>query len=84
MTRAAHAAASNAIAKAKEIAAKTLGGSPASYRVANGRVSGGGGMALARLRRAPSSWAGSSTATSFQRTSTRSPGRQPPRWPARA
>ena len=42
MTRAAHAAASDAIAKAKEIAARTLGGSPESYQVANGRVSGGG------------------------------------------
>jgi CO/xanthine dehydrogenase Mo-binding subunit len=42
MTRAAHAAASDAIAKAKEIAARTLGGNPESYRVADGRVSGGG------------------------------------------
>jgi xanthine dehydrogenase molybdenum-binding subunit len=42
MTRAAHAAASDAIAKAKEIAAKTLGGSPESYQVAGERVFGGG------------------------------------------
>jgi CO/xanthine dehydrogenase Mo-binding subunit len=42
MTRAAHAAASDAIAKLQEIAARTLGGSPDSYRVANERVSGGG------------------------------------------
>jgi len=42
MTRAAHAAASDAIAKAKQIAARTLGGGPESYQVANGRVSGGG------------------------------------------
>ncbi len=42
MTRAAHAAASDAIAKAKEIAAKTLGGSPESYTVSGERVSGGG------------------------------------------
>ena len=42
MTRAAHAAASDAIAKAKQIAARTLGGSPESYQVVNGRVSGGG------------------------------------------
>ncbi len=41
MTRAAHAAASDAIAKAKEIAARTLGGNAASYRVANERVSDG-------------------------------------------
>ena len=41
MTRAAHAAATDAIAKAKEIAARTLGGSAASYRVANERVSDG-------------------------------------------
>ncbi len=48
MTRAAHAAASDAIAKAQEIAAQTLGGSPASYRVADGRVSAGGrSMSLA-------------------------------------
>jgi xanthine dehydrogenase molybdenum-binding subunit len=42
MTRAAHAAASDAIAKAKEIAAKTWGGSPEAYRVTDGRVSGNG------------------------------------------
>jgi CO/xanthine dehydrogenase Mo-binding subunit len=42
MTRAAHAAATDAIAKLKEIAAKTLGGSPESYTVANGRVAAGG------------------------------------------
>ncbi len=48
MTRAAHAAASDAIAKSKEIAAKTLGGSPESYQVANERVfSGGRSMTLA-------------------------------------
>lgn len=50
MTRAAHAAAADAIAKVKEIAAKTLGGSPASYTVANERVSGGGrSMTLAQV-----------------------------------
>jgi CO/xanthine dehydrogenase Mo-binding subunit len=42
MTRAAHAAASDAKRKLQEIAAKTLGGSPESYRVAGERVSGGG------------------------------------------
>jgi CO/xanthine dehydrogenase Mo-binding subunit len=42
MTRAAHAAATDAIAKLQEIAAKTLGGRPESYTVANGRVSAGG------------------------------------------
>jgi xanthine dehydrogenase molybdenum-binding subunit len=42
MTRAAHAAASDAIAKARQIAARALGGSPESYQVANGRVSGNG------------------------------------------
>ncbi|MEZ5292814.1 MAG: xanthine dehydrogenase family protein molybdopterin-binding subunit [Vicinamibacterales bacterium] len=48
MTRAAHAAASDAIAKAQEIAAKTLGGSPSSYRLADGRITGGGrSMSLA-------------------------------------
>jgi CO/xanthine dehydrogenase Mo-binding subunit len=42
MTRAAHAAASDAKRKLQEIAAKALGGSPESYRVAGERVSGGG------------------------------------------
>jgi CO/xanthine dehydrogenase Mo-binding subunit len=50
MTRAAHAAASNAIQKAQEIAAKTLGGNAADYKVANERVSGNGrGMTLAQV-----------------------------------
>jgi CO/xanthine dehydrogenase Mo-binding subunit len=43
MTRAAHAAATDAIKKLQEIAAKTRGGSPESYKVAGGRVSGPGG-----------------------------------------
>jgi CO/xanthine dehydrogenase Mo-binding subunit len=52
MTRAAHAAASDAIAKAQEIAARTLGGSAASYRVANERVSDGSrSMTLADVAR---------------------------------
>jgi CO/xanthine dehydrogenase Mo-binding subunit len=52
MTRAAHAAASDAIAKVKEIAARTLGGRPESYQVANERVSGGGrSMTLAEVAR---------------------------------
>ena len=42
MTRAAHAAATDAKKKLQEIAAKALGGSPESYRVANERVSSGG------------------------------------------
>jgi CO/xanthine dehydrogenase Mo-binding subunit len=50
MTRAAHAAATDAIKKVKEIAAKTLGGSPASYMVADERVSGNGrSMTLAQI-----------------------------------
>jgi xanthine dehydrogenase molybdenum-binding subunit len=49
MTRAAHAAATDAITKLQEIAAKSLGGSPESYKVANGRVSNGGrSMTLAQ------------------------------------
>jgi CO/xanthine dehydrogenase Mo-binding subunit len=52
MTRAAHAAAADAIAKAREIAARTLGGAPESYQVANERVSGGGrSMSLAEVAR---------------------------------
>ena len=42
MTRAAHAAATDAKQKLQEIAAKTFGGSPSSYQVANERVSGNG------------------------------------------
>jgi len=49
MTRAAHAAATDAVAKLKEIAAMTLGGRPESYTVANERVSGNGrSMTLAQ------------------------------------
>jgi CO/xanthine dehydrogenase Mo-binding subunit len=43
MTRAAHAAATDGIKKLQEIAAKTKGGSPESYKVAGGKVSGPGG-----------------------------------------
>jgi xanthine dehydrogenase molybdenum-binding subunit len=43
MTRAAHAAATDAIKKLQEVAAKARGGNPAAYKVANGRVSGPGG-----------------------------------------
>jgi len=43
MTRAAHAVATDGIHKLREIAAKTHGGSPESYRVAGGKVSGPGG-----------------------------------------
>jgi CO/xanthine dehydrogenase Mo-binding subunit len=42
MTRAAHAAATDAKKKLQEIAAKTLGGSADSYQLANERVSSGG------------------------------------------
>ena len=48
MPRAAHAAAMDAVRKLQEIAAKTLGGSPDSYVVADERVgSGGRSMSLA-------------------------------------
>jgi CO/xanthine dehydrogenase Mo-binding subunit len=48
MTRAAHAAAKDAIKKLQEIAAKTKGGNPDAYKVAGGKVSGpGGSMTLA-------------------------------------
>ena len=52
MTRAAHAAASDAIKKAQQIAAKDLGGRPEDYEVSDERVrrrGGGGGMTLARV-----------------------------------
>jgi CO/xanthine dehydrogenase Mo-binding subunit len=42
MTRAAHAAAMDTRRKLQEVAARALGGSPDSYRVADGRVSAGG------------------------------------------
>ena len=50
MTRAAHAAASDGKRKLQEIAAKTLGGKPEQYEVANERVfrKGGTGMSLAQ------------------------------------
>jgi len=49
MTRAAHAAATDAIKKLQEIAVKAHGGSPQAYKVAGGRVSGpGGSMTLAQ------------------------------------
>jgi len=48
-TRAAHAAATDAIKKLQEIAAKVHGGNPDSYKVADERVSGpGGSMTLAQ------------------------------------
>jgi xanthine dehydrogenase molybdenum-binding subunit len=43
MSRAAHAAATDCIKKLQEIAAKTHGGKPEAYKVANERVSGPGG-----------------------------------------
>jgi CO/xanthine dehydrogenase Mo-binding subunit len=43
MTRAAHAVGTRAKATLQELAARTLGGSPQSYRVADGRVTGSGG-----------------------------------------
>jgi CO/xanthine dehydrogenase Mo-binding subunit len=43
MTRAAHAVGTQAKKMLQELAAATFGGSPQSYRVADGRVSGGGG-----------------------------------------
>jgi len=50
MTRAAHAAATDGKRKLQEIAAKTLGGKPEQYEVANERVflKGGKGMSLAQ------------------------------------
>src|SRR5713226_3065177 len=52
MTRAAHAAASDAIKKLQQIAAKDIGGRPEDYVVANERVQrngGGAGMTLAQV-----------------------------------
>ena len=47
-TRAAHAAAADGVKKIQEIAARTLGGRPEQYTLANERVSGGGrSMSLA-------------------------------------
>jgi CO/xanthine dehydrogenase Mo-binding subunit len=43
MTRAAHAAATDAIKKLQEVAAKAHGGSPDAYKVAGGKVTGPGG-----------------------------------------
>jgi CO/xanthine dehydrogenase Mo-binding subunit len=50
MTRAAHAAATDGIKKVQEIAAKTLGGKPDDYKLADERVSGNGrSMTLAQV-----------------------------------
>jgi CO/xanthine dehydrogenase Mo-binding subunit len=50
MTRAAHAAGMDAKKKIQEIAARTLGGSPDAYNLADGRVfSGGRSMTLAQV-----------------------------------
>jgi len=54
MTRAAHAAAMDGVRKLQEIAAKTLGGTPEDYQVANERVfgkGGGPGLTLAQAAR---------------------------------
>jgi xanthine dehydrogenase molybdenum-binding subunit len=54
MTRAAHATAMDARAKLQQIAAKTLGGRPEDYEVANERVSrrgGGAGLSFAQAAR---------------------------------
>ncbi|HTS78764.1 MAG TPA: xanthine dehydrogenase family protein molybdopterin-binding subunit [Bryobacteraceae bacterium] len=51
MTRAAHAVGTEAVQRLKEVAAKSMGGSPENYEVANQRVfrkGGGGGMTLAQ------------------------------------
>jgi CO/xanthine dehydrogenase Mo-binding subunit len=50
MTRAAHAVGTQAVAMIQEVAAKAKGGSPAAYKVADGKVSGPGGtMTLAQI-----------------------------------
>lgn len=52
MTRAGHASAADAIEKVQEIAARTLGGRPQDYRLADERVVGNGrGMTLADVAR---------------------------------
>jgi CO/xanthine dehydrogenase Mo-binding subunit len=51
MTRAAHSVATECVQKLKEVAAKSLGGSPDNYQVANGRVfrkGGGAGLSFAQ------------------------------------
>ncbi|HZP04879.1 MAG TPA: xanthine dehydrogenase family protein molybdopterin-binding subunit [Terracidiphilus sp.] len=51
MTRAAHSVASECVQKLKEVAAKSLGGSPENYQVAGGRVfrkGGGAGLSFAQ------------------------------------
>ncbi|MBS1816738.1 MAG: xanthine dehydrogenase family protein molybdopterin-binding subunit [Acidobacteria bacterium] len=50
MTRAAHAVGTRAVQMIQEVAAKAKGGSPAAYKVADGKVSGQGGtMTLAQI-----------------------------------
>src|SRR6185369_1828024 len=59
-TRAAHAAATDAIQKLREIAAKAHGGKPEQYTVANERVSGpGGSLTLAQAAQKAIEYGGS-------------------------
>ena len=71
MTRAAHAAAMDGKKKLQEIAAKTHGGTPDQYEVANERVfrkGGGSGMTLAQAAQRAINSAESTTDTSRRRT----------------
>ena len=66
MTRAAHAVAMDAKQKLQEIAAKTYGGKPEQYEVANERVfrkGGGKSMTLAQAAQHAINWAATTTAT---------------------
>jgi CO/xanthine dehydrogenase Mo-binding subunit len=59
MTRAAHAAATDCIGKLREIAARTHGGKPEAYTVANERVSGpGGSMTFAQAAQKATEYGG--------------------------
>ena len=76
MTRANLAGAMDARLKLQEIAAKDLGGAPDDYELGNERVyrrdNPSRGLTYAQAaRRARSSWAASTTATSCRTTSTR-------------
>ena len=72
MTRAAHAAATDAIGKAQEIAARKMGGSPTAYKLTDERIPGpGGSMTLADVAKQAIGWAAGSTVTSCRATSTR-------------
>ena len=85
-TRAAHAAATDAIAKLQQIAAKDLGGKPEDYEVSGERVhrkGGGAGMTFAKAAQRAIELGGTFDGHQLPKTSTRLPSDRRRRWRAR-